>query len=120
MWLLGSRMYHKEKYVGAKYWLLRFLKESLQAKERSSYHQHVLEFVYKKQRLFLKIEQCHDSMMTFLAIRRFRQQSVLSVLPKDVAVLIAKIIWQTRNDDTWQCKKKLIKNGKKILKLKLT
>lgn len=119
MWLLGSRMYHAKRHVGAKYWLLKFLKQSLlQAKKRSPYHDRVLEFVHKKQHIFLKIEHCHDTMMTLIAIRKFRQ-SVLTILPKDVVILIAKILWETRDHDAWRYNEQLIKDGKKILKLKL-
>ena len=50
-----------------------------------------------RKRRSVHIEAARRSVVTLLCVRRFRK-SVLSVLPKDVCVLIAKAVWDTRRD----------------------
>ena len=46
------------------------------------------------------IEATKRACTCLIAIRKFRTDSLLSCLPKDVVILIAKSVWKTRNDAT--------------------
>lgn len=50
--------------------------------------------------LIPKIEACKSACMTVVAIRKYKN-SILNVLPRDVVVYIAKILWSTRESEEW-------------------
>lgn len=53
-------------------------------------------------RLGGKKENAKKSTVTLLCIRYFRGESILSKLPKDVVILIAKALFKTRMEDCWR------------------
>lgn len=102
---LGKLLLGMRRYVPAQYWL-----EKLKLKRR--YYRSAQSLIEGNRDIFLKIDHCRSAMMTLLAIRKLRQTD-LSVLPKDVAILLAKTLWKTWEDNDWDhCKE----NPKKIKK----
>lgn len=51
--------------------------------------------------LYTPIHYIYDAMYTFLAIHRFRPDSVVATLPRDVAKLIVVAILETKRDQEW-------------------
>lgn len=99
IWFLVLYLFDVQKrYVACQYWLKKTTKPKRAQK-----------FMSKHFPLFEKIDSCRSSMITFLAIRKYRE-SVLSVIPKDVVVLIAKELWKTNQEecwDNWEVRKKI-------------
>lgn len=52
---------------------------------------------------FAQFDLVHRSCMTFIMIRKFRRKehALLSLLPMDVVIYIAKKLWETRSDPAW-------------------
>ena len=96
MWSLGLRLFKEEKFAAAKYWIWRLITETQEGKTTGR----AAAFWNENIQVFKKLRHCKDSMITFLGIRKYRE-SVLSVIPKDVVVLIAKELWKTNQEECW-------------------
>jgi TPR repeat protein len=96
MWGLGLELFKEKKFAAAGYWIWKLITETQEGKTTGRaagfWNEHI--------DVFKKLRRCKESMMTFIAIRRFRQ-SALSIFPRDIVILIAKILWQTNQEDCW-------------------
>lgn len=52
--------------------------------------------------VFDAIEKCQQSSLCLILIRKYRPQSTLSVIDKHVVIMIAKKLWETREEDCWK------------------
>lgn len=86
------------KKAAALYWSTRLFQNY-----DKKYETKLLEITEENVELFNVVRKCRQSCMTLIAIRKYRQ-SVLSVIPKDVVVLLAKALWDTRDEDAWMWK----------------
>jgi TPR repeat protein len=50
--------------------------------------------------IFDKIRLCRSSCFALIIIRKY-YQSILSIIPKDVVILFAKYLWETREEHVW-------------------
>src|SRR5260221_323982 len=49
---------------------------------------------------FEEHENCRNSLLCLISIRKFRKnESILKVLPFDIVMIIAKVMWNTKNDE---------------------
>jgi TPR repeat protein len=55
----------------------------------------------EQKEVFAGIKKCQNACFILVLIRKHRQ-SILNSLPKDVIILIGKILWQSREDECWQ------------------
>ena len=53
----------------------------------------------KISRHFVRFEHCRAACVTLIGLRRFRRHTILLSQPLDIAVLVAKLLWQAR--DQW-------------------
>lgn len=50
---------------------------------------------------FEKVVKCQSACITLIAIRKFCRNSLLSIFPKDLVVMIAKVLWESRWQQCW-------------------
>ena len=62
--------------------------------------------IFRHHEIFKNTEQCQRVCYQILMIRNFRESN-LSVLPKDVVRLIAKILWNTKEEACWEPKNRV-------------
>lgn len=64
--------------------------------------------------LFDMYKKCQDACITLICVRKFREEECGEwiVFPKDVVVVIAKKLWQTKNEDCWGKQKEVEKSKK--------
>jgi hypothetical protein len=99
MWSLGLRLFREGKFAAAGYWIWKLITETQPGKTTGR----ACGFWNENIQVFMKLHNCKKSLTTFLAIRRFRK-SELSLIPKDVIVLIAKELWKTNQEECWEDK----------------
>lgn len=91
-------------YARAAYWYKQLPKNN----------RYVKTFLYNQDELFDGIGKCQKACYQVILIRKYRQ-SILSWIPKDVVVMIAKILWSTYEDVCWQERRsKRLRSKKKI------
>lgn len=61
-------------------------------------------YIVNQDQLFDAIEKCQRACFQLILIRKCRR-SLLSMVAKDVVIMIAKMLWQTWSEDCWKVRK---------------
>ena len=59
---------------------------------------HVHPVLVKMSRHFARFEHCRAACVTLIGLRRSRQDTILLSQPLDITVLVAKLLWQARDE----------------------
>lgn len=91
---LADLLYLIIRNAAALYWFKRLREFGYEHKRYAE------EYLTKYKIVFDKIESCRNSCFALITIRKY-YQSMLSVLPKDIVILLAKYLWTTREEVVW-------------------
>lgn len=100
--LLAKEYLSVERYAAALYYLERIPGYSRGYIEK-------MRLLGQYEERFDMIRMCKSSCLTLVAVRKLRD-SVLSVFPKEIVVLIAKALWKTCEEECWdvhRCNKRI-------------
>jgi hypothetical protein len=104
-YMFGHFMTKERNYLKAAYWYKQIPKNN----------HYVKTFVENQVELFDGIGKCQRACYQLILIRKYRQ-SILSWIPKDVVIMIAKILLMTFEDECWQERRSMRLRGKKRVK----
>ena len=62
------------------------------------YDSAVQDVLVKMSRHFAPLEHCQAACVTLIGLRRSRQDTILLSQPLDITVLVAKLLWQARDE----------------------
>ena len=62
------------------------------------YGNEVQRALVKMSRHFARLEHCQAACVTLIGLRRSRQDTILLSQPLDITVLVAKLLWQARDE----------------------
>ena len=74
----------------------------LDATKSLSETQNVLKFARD---FFSRAPRCRSAIMTLMAVKRFGNSPLFAFVPRDVVLIIARLLYDTRHDEDWNCTK---------------